>query len=208
MTDQSQNNIKVTLRLLDRQLAPRRHHRELIDHLRHHLESLQAHQCESNIRDSLTASCQHYLQQLPSQQDDRVADHRTLGDSSSSSSSTSSSDLQHQLHHLPHLHIGVITLEKGHQGEEEENGHQREQSSLDNYLGHPRHPVQHHRPPPRQRIVYDIGGDRVTSHIEYIMDEEEEEEEEEHQHQGWQQDAQRWLHHPSGDEGEEEQQEE
>ena len=79
VTHQSQNNIKVTLRLLDRQLAPRRHHRELIDHLRHHLESLQAHQGECNIRDSLTTSCQHYLQQLPSRQDDRVADHRNLG---------------------------------------------------------------------------------------------------------------------------------
>ena len=98
VTHQSQNNIKTTLRLLDRQLAPRRHHRDLIDHLRHHLESLQAHQGEINIRNSLMTSCQHYLQQLPSQQDDRVADHQTLGDSSSSSSSTSSSDLQHQLH--------------------------------------------------------------------------------------------------------------
>ena len=47
VTYKSQNNIKVTLRLLDRQLAPRRHHRDLIDHLRHHLESLQAHQCEA-----------------------------------------------------------------------------------------------------------------------------------------------------------------
>ena len=97
---QSQNNIKVTLRPLERQLAPRRHHRDLIDHLRHHLESLQAHQGESNIRDPPTTSCQHYLQQLPSRQDDRVADHQTLGDSSSSSSSTSSSGPSNITYHI------------------------------------------------------------------------------------------------------------
>ena len=112
VTHQSQNNVKVTLRLLDRQLAPRRHHRDLIDHLRHHLESLHAHQGESNIRNSLTTACQPYLQQLPSRQDDRVVDHRILGDSSSSFSSTSSSDLQHQ---LPHLHIGMISLKQAHE---------------------------------------------------------------------------------------------
>ena len=69
---QSRDTIKVILRHFHSQQSPRQHYWDLIDHLRGYLDSYQELQgctlasCDpSDIYNSLTATCQHYIEQLP-----------------------------------------------------------------------------------------------------------------------------------------------
>ena len=147
---QSQNNIKVVTRHLDQQPSPKRHHQELIQYLKYHIREHRAFVGHAvfTIEDTYTllaTACQCYIEQLPPVPSTRATRHRAQ-EESTSSSSTSSSNIEHR---GPQLHVGMICIkdhsEKDHRAPTSRNI----QSSS------------------RPKVVYDITGEELTSHIEY-----------------------------------------
>ena len=156
---QSQNNIRVVMHYLDQQQPPRRHHQELIQYLRYHIREHRAFvgHAAFTIEDTytlLTTACQCYIDQLPPRQQARAIGHRAQGESTSSSS-TSSSNIGHQ---EPHLHIGMI-----HINDYQEKDHWVLTANA-------------HLPPHRPKVIYDITGEELTSHLKYDIKNENQEE--------------------------------
>ena len=156
---QSPKNIRVVMYHLDQQPSPRRHHQELIQYLRYHLREHRAFvgHAAFTIEDTYTllaTACQCYIDQLPPRPPTRASGHRAQ-EESASSSSTSSSNIEHR---EPQLHMGMICI-NDHPQKDHWVPTSKSQQSL-----------------PRPKVVYDISGEELTSHIEHDIKNEDQEE--------------------------------